>query len=438
MFYASKTGLRLSHWMPSIVSIGIAISLFSNQAVTMTIKLKKALNDLKLKVNSKFLIGALSSFILPLTSQSLYSQDYFEFNNPSFSFSIPDGWKEYNINPSLLMYGKYVKVNNGKIGGILRVGQDIYLDNVISIWNVNAEAEKKQLEKEATLRNFSFKKETINGLETIKINFETTLGKVNNRKEFKAVIYKFLVNQDKKEHVIFFFLITDPKDFYNDNNDLLQIISTLNLTSQKTIFNSKKEVEFKHKKYVISKPVDYDYFSNSVFKNMKINEFTLTYCFTDDISMYDFELLVPKKLDDQPTIHFYTSNALKEQSVTQEDFMEYKLFWKKMYEQPNYEKLLNYIISDSLLFCKYEFSGTEPMTFTHLKDEKKLLSTLVFINAKTDIELTKKIYISNCIYLNDIVIFIVLSQDYKTFSDIEKIQNKSNTIVSEFLKNNTK
>ena len=117
----------------------------------MTIKLKKALNDLKLKVNSKFLIGALSSFILPLTSQSLYSQDYFEFNNPSFSFSIPDGWKEYNLNPSLLMYGKYVKVNNSKIGGILRVGQDIYLGNVETIWRLNPADEKKQLEQHLIL-----------------------------------------------------------------------------------------------------------------------------------------------------------------------------------------------------------------------------------------------------------------------------------------------
>lgn len=405
--------------------------------MTINPKMKKAMNDFNLKIK-KYFICALTSFIFLLTSQHSYSQDYFEFKNPSFSFSIPNGWKEYNKNPSLLMYGKYVKVNNGIIGGILRVGQDIYTGSLETIWSLNPEAEKKELEKEATLRNFSFAKETINGLKTVKINFETTIGENDKRKEFKAVIYKFLVKQDKKEHVIFFFLITDPKDFNNDNNDLLKIISTLNLTSQKTIFNSQKEVQFKQKKYTISKPVDYDYFSNSVFKDMKINEFTKTYCFTDDISIYDFELLVPKKLNEQPTIHFYTMNALKEQEVTPDNFVEYKLFWKEMYEKSNYEKLLNSIISDSLLFCKYEFSDTKPMTFTHLKDENKLLSTLVIINAKTEIEVIKKISITNYIYLNDIVIFIKLTQDYKTFSDIEKIQNKSNVIVSEFLKNNDK
>ena len=399
--------------------------------------MKKAMNDFYMKIK-KYSLGALISLIFLIKSQHLYSQVYCEFKNPVFSFSIPVDWEEFKGKPSLLNYGKYIKLENDTIGGILRVGQDVYTGNIEKIWNLNAEEEKKQLEKEATLRNFSFKKERINGLETVRINFETTIDKNNKHKEFKAVIYKFLVKQDKKEHVIFFFLITDPKDFNNDNNDLLKIISTLNLTSQKTIFNSQKEVQFKQKKYTISKPVDYDYFSNSEFKDMKINEFTKTYCFTDDISIYDFELLVPKKLNEQPTIHFYTMNALKEQEVTPDNFVAYKRFWKEMYEKSNYEKLLNSIISDSLLFCKYEFSDTKLMAFTHLKDEAKLLSTLVIINAKTEIEVIKIISIINYIYLNDIVVYIKLTQDYKTFSDIEKIQNKSKVIVSEFLKNNDK
>jgi hypothetical protein len=399
--------------------------------------MKKAKTNFFIKVK-KYFTNALISFIFLFISQDLYSQDYFNFKNPVFSFSIPAGWEEHKENLSFLNYGTYVKLNNDTIGGILRVGKEIYTENIETIWNLNAEEEKFQLGKEANLRNFSFTKERINGLETVRINFETTIDKNNKRKEFKAVIYKFLVKQDKNENVILFFLITDPKDFNNDNNDLIKIISTLNLTSQKTIFNSHKEVQFKQKKYTISKPVEYDYFSNSVFKNMKINEYTKTSCFTDDISIYDFELLVPKKLDEKPTIHFYTYSALKKQSVTPEKFVEYKQFWKEMYEQPNYEKLLNFIISDSLLFCKYQFSETKPTTYTFLKDENKLLSTLVFINIKTDIGFIKKISVTNYIYINDIVIFIMLSQDYKTFSDIEKIQIMSNTIISEFLKNNDK
>ncbi len=396
------------------------------------------MNSFKLIVHTKFIIIVLTMLIFLWKCQRIQSQEYFEFDNPSFSFSIPEDWKEYKGNPSLLMFGKYVKVNNGVIGGILRVGQDIYLGNLETIWNLDAENERKQLEKEAILNNYNFSKETIHGLRTIKINFETTLYKDNKSLDFKAVIYKFLVKQDKKEYVIFFFLITGLKDFYDDNNDLLKIISSLNLSSTKSIITSQKEIEFNQNKYIIPKPIGYDYFSNSVFMNMKINEFTKTYCFTDDIGIYDFELLVPKNLDDHPTIHFYTYNNLKEQIVTPKDFAEYKLFWKEIYEQNNYEKILNHIVSDSLLFCKYEFSLTNPLAFAHLKNEDNLLSTLVFINSKTEMDSAKLISVTNYIYINNSVIFIKLSQIYKTFSDIERIQRVSNTIVSEFLKKNKK
>ena len=318
------------------------------------------------------------------------------------------------------------------------VGQDIHTVSIETIWSLNPEAEKKELEKAASLRNFSFTKETINGLQTVKIIFETTAGENDKRKEFKAVIYKFLVKQDNKEYVIFFFLITDPKDFNNDNIDLLKIITTLNITPKKVLFNSQKEVNFEGVNYTISKPVDYDYFFNSVFRDMKINEFTKTYCFTDDYSIYDFELLVPKKLNENPIIHIYTMNALRNQKVTPGSFLEYKLFWKRMYEKTIYEKLLDSIMSDSVLFCKYQFSDAKPMTFTHLQDENKLLSTLVIIDAKTEIGVTKIMSITNYIYLKDIVIFIKLTKKYTAFSDIEKIKSYSNLVVSEFIKNNDK
>jgi len=367
-----------------------------------------------------------------------YSQEYFEYKNPTFSFSIPEGWQDYKGTPTLLIYDKFVKVNNGIIGGILRVGQDIYLGNLETIWNLDPDAEKKELEKEAILKNYSFKKEVINGLKTAKINFETTLGGNANGKDFKAVIYKFLVVQDKHEYIIFFFLITDQKDFEKDQKDLLSIISTLNLTASKQKFNIKKVIEFKGKKYIIPMPLEYDYFSNSVFKDMKINEFTKTYCFTEELSIYDFELLIPKKLTEQPIIHFYTSKNLIEQSVTNEDFIEYKSFWKKMYEQENYNKLLKQVLLDSLIFCNYIFSETKPMSYLHLKETDNQLSTLVFINGNVGGKQIRKISITNYIFIDNLVIFIKLSQDYNTFSTIETIQNKSNSIVSEFLKYNSK
>lgn len=390
----------------------------------------------KLKRQSRTSIIGLAMAMSLWTSSALYSQDYFEFKNPSFSFSVPNGWKENPSNNSMLLFGKYVKVNDGIIGGILRVGRDVYFTKLGTIWNLSEETEKNQLEKEAKLFNFTFKKDILNDHKIVKISFETVIEKDNNSKHFKAVIYKMLVLQDNQECVINFFLITSPKDFENDHRDLLQILATLNTSSQKTIFNSQKEVLFNQKRYLISKPVDYDYFSNSIFNYLNINQFTQTYCFTNDLSIYDFELLVPKNINNQPTIHFYTSNALVNQSITPQQFMETKTFWKKMYEQPNFEKLLNYIISDSLLFCKFEFSNTKSMTFTHLKDETNLLSTLVFMNIKTDVGIMTNISITNHIYINNIVVFIKLSQTFKTFSDIDKIKKISDMTVSEFLKNN--
>jgi hypothetical protein len=163
----------------------------------------------------------------------IYSQEYFHYDDPTFSFSIPSGWREYKNNPALLMYGKFVKNKDGRIGGILRVGRDLYLGNVSTIWNLNQADEKKNLEKEAVLRNYSFKKETLNGKKVVEINFETTLGEGEKRKDFKAVIYKYLVTQNRTEHVIFFFLITDPSDFDTDNKDLLKIISSITFSSNK-------------------------------------------------------------------------------------------------------------------------------------------------------------------------------------------------------------
>ncbi len=373
-----------------------------------------------------------------LYAQVSHSQDFFEYENPKFSFSIPADWKEYHGTPTLLIYGKFVKVNDGVIGGILRVGQDIYFGNLETIWNINPEEDKKKLGKEATLENYSFKKEVLNGIRTVKINFETTIGENDKAKDFKAVIYKFLTIQEEKERIVTFFLITDPEDFDNDQKDILEIISSLDFSSNKRRFNSERIFEFNQKKYIISKPTDYDYFSNSVFKDMKINEFTRTYCFADEIGVYDFELLVPKKIEEQPIIHFYTMNSLKGQKVTDAEFVEAKIFWKEMYNQGTYNKLLDYLISDSLLFCNYQFSKTEPISYIHIKDEANILSTLIFNNSTINGDNINQIVITNYIYLNEIVVYIKLSQAYKTFSDIEKIKTKSDIIVTEFLKKNNK
>ncbi len=373
-----------------------------------------------------------------LYSQISHGQEFFEYTNPNFSFSIPEDWKEYHGTPSLLIFDKFVKVNDGIIGGILRVGKDVYNGNLETVWSIKEEEDRKILEKEASIRNYSFKRETLNGTKTVKTSFDTSIGEKNKRKDFKGVIYKFLTIQDNKQHVVTFFLITDPKDFDSDHNDVLEIVSTLDFGLNQKVYNSERIVEFNQEEYVISKPSDYDYFSNSSFKDMKINEFTNTYCFTDEIGIYDFELLVPKKLDEEPLIHFYTMNSLKGQEVTAPEYIEAKIFWKEMYNQPNYNELVENLISDSLLFCNYDFSKTDSLSYIHLKDEANILSTLIFNNSKINGENKSQILITNYIYINDIVVYIKLSQAFTGFSDIDKIKTKSNTTVSEFLKNNIK
>lgn len=252
----------------------------------------------------------------------IYSQKTFHYEDPTFSFSIPSGWKEYKSYPTLLMYGKFVKNKDGRIGGILRVGRDIYTGNLTTIWNLNQEDEKKNLEKEAVLRNYSFKKETLNGNKVVKINFETTIGETEKQKDFKAVIYKYLVIQNKKEHIVSFFLITDPNDFDADNRDLLEIILSIYFSSNKTAMRSMKEGIFNGHIYKISKPTGYDYFDNSVFGSTSISELTKENLLAKEV--VNLELLVPKSLEDNPIVHFYSYKALEKQIISLAKFKEYK------------------------------------------------------------------------------------------------------------------
>jgi len=392
--------------------------------------------DTSTKIDSsnmkKFLFLLL--FILPFGDIS-FSQEYFHYDDPAFSFSIPSGWMEYKSNPSLLMYGKFVKNKDGRIGGILRVGQDIYTRNLLSIWNLNQDDEKRNLEKEAVLRNYSFKKETLNGNNVVKLNFETTIGEGQNRKDFKAVIYKYLVIQNNKEHVIFFFLITDPSDFDADNKDLLKIISSINFSSNKTGMRSAKEVIFNGHIYKISKPNEYDYFDNSVFGNTSIKEFTKTNLLSTEV--FDLELLVPKSLENNPIVHYYSYKVLENQNVTFDEFKEYKTFWKNGYSNGTYDSLAKEIFSDSLIIKQFGKMSSKAMGYFHISESDSALSTLVYINGNMRDNILSKVAVSNYLFINNTVILIKLSMDYKRFADVLKIKNQSELFVNEFFEINT-
>jgi hypothetical protein len=366
----------------------------------------------------------------------LSGQEYVQFNYPTFSFSLPDSWKELNKNLTPLDYGKYVKVTNGIIGGGIKVNREVTLENFESIWNIKIDEERKEFQKETSFKNIQYSKEIINGLKSIKLTFEFEGINKNKLKEFKTISYRFLIKQDKKTYVINFVLTTEKKDYVNDLNDLLKIIMSLNFEVDQAIFNSNKEIQFGKDKYIISKPVGYNYFSNSIFKEMTINDFTKVNCFDNEINNYNFELLVPKDLKNKPTIHIYTLNGFSQIKFNVNKFQEYKQLIFNKTETSEYEKILNSFLLDSLKFCDYKLSYTKPFIFVNFIDEERILSNMIFIFSKIGNKEINKLVISNYIHINNIIVFIKLTMDYNHYSDINNIKIISKNIVTEFLKRN--
>jgi len=203
-----------------------------------------------------------------------------------------------------------------------------------------------------------------------------------------------------------------------------------------TNVESFKEVKFNNRVYRISKPENYDYFGNSIFKEMSISEFTKTNLLS--IEVIDFELLVPKVLDANPLVHFFSYKALENQKVTSEQFKEYKTFWKSGHNNGTYDSIAKSILSDSVIFNQFGIMKSKSNGYTHLDETKYLLSTLVFITGGTNGKIEKFIVISNYLNINETVIYIKLTKSYKNFKDISEIQKDSKYFVSAFLKNNLK
>jgi hypothetical protein len=388
-----------------------------------------------IELRMKIMKVLLSSFF-SILSLILSSQEYVQFSYPTFSFSLQGNWKELNKNLTPLDYGKYVKVTNGIIGGGIKVNREVTLENLESIWNIKIDEERKEFQKVTSFKNIQYSKEILNGLKSIKVTFEFEGINKNKLKEFKTISYRFLIKQGKKTYVINFLLTTEKKDYENDLNDLLKIIMSLNFEVDQAIFNSSKEIQFGKDKYIISKPVGYNYFSNSIFKEMTINDFTKVNCFDNEINNYNFELLVPKDLKNKPTIHIYTLNEFSRIKFNVNKFQEYKQLIFNKTETSEYEKILNSFLLDSLKFCDYKLSYTKPCIFVNLRDEERILSNMIFIFSKIGNEEINKLVISNYIHINNIIVFIKLTMDYNNYSDINNIKIISKNIVTEFLKRN--
>jgi hypothetical protein len=167
------------------------------------------------------------TIFLSLFQTTGFSQIKYTFQDPKFSFQLSENWRKYD-KLDLLQYGKFLRIRNDTIGGILRIVQDTYR-GINSIWDTNEKVEKELLEREAELENFKFEKLILNNKKAIKILFTTRIGNSTKSQKFEGVIYKFIIAEGEAKYVINFFLITNEQNIKEDHDDLLKLLSTLNI-----------------------------------------------------------------------------------------------------------------------------------------------------------------------------------------------------------------
>lgn len=169
--------------------------------------------------------------ILTYQNKKGIAQQLFEYKRPSFSFTIADNWHEFKGKyASPLMYGKFVKVTDGINGGILRVGRDLYTAKIQSIWNLDSNEERLSLEKEAVLKNYTFRRETLNGAKVVKLSFQTNLGLSPEASDYYGLIYKYLLIEDGTEYIISFFLLSPAQDYERDKMEYMEILKMSNIS----------------------------------------------------------------------------------------------------------------------------------------------------------------------------------------------------------------
>lgn len=198
--------------------------------------------------------------------------------------------------------------------------------------------------------------------------------------------------------------------------------------------DSIKIVVFNNKSYKIIKPVEYDYFQNSIFNNYSISDFTHTTNLTVEVAHLD--LLVPQDLTKNPLINIYSFKALENEIISKKDFDGYKLFWIEALKRGTYDSLSNVIFSDSTIIKTFGKISSKLNGYLILENSDKLLSTLSIIAGGDDKKKKETVVLTNYFLINKTVLLIKLSKPYKTKEDLWQINQISKTYVSNFVKSN--
>jgi len=167
---------------------------------------------------------------------------------------------------------------------------------------------------------------------------------------------------------------------------------------------------------------------------MSISEFTNTYCFSDGFSIHSFELLIPEKTEERPVVHFYTMEALKDISVSIEDFAEYKAYWKEAFTSKNYKAMAGAL--DSLTVCDYIASKSDLQQSSLVYDDERRLSIWYLVNGMVGDEAVTQSVVSNFLFLDGDIIFVKANNVIEEYSAAKEVLKISNEIVSTFLRDN--
>lgn len=357
-----------------------------------------------------------------------YSKVTFQYKNPSFSLEILDNWV---IDRTVILPGRYDKfIKKSDKQSVFSIKRDSYSYNVNDIWSLDESGFKKELEVGQSIGDFKFTRIKINDNHAVKAEFKLALNVVGTIKNYKCSMYKLLFIENNVEYVIHFYLLSDPDEFRHSDADILEMIKSINkVDNSQSVF---KTFEFNSVKYKIPVVEGYDnLIDTSLISTLNSTELK-------SLGVVSFEYLMPKANDSDPVIHIYSNEIFKDKKIFENDFKQAKEFWKSAYEKQNFKIIRNILKRDSASIFNDVFnnSGIDLQLASNIKEDNQLLSTMVIVDESSNSGMGKKIFIINYIHLNNTIIFIKLFKSFNNYDDIINLEQKSQHVLSEFLKLN--
>lgn len=210
---------------------------------------------------------------------------------------------------------------------------------------------------------------------------------------------------------------------------ILATASTAKCQSQK--FDKVKPVHFNGSIFKIPLPSQYDYFHNSIYRNMKMSEFTKNNLLPGN-GIMELEILVPRGNSD-PIIQLYSFKELDSLKLSNENFIGYKKFIKTNITPSKYDSLSRTVFSDSLVKKELGNLSTDySLTQTILETENRL-TTGMLIRGHVNNKFQKLFIISNYLFINETI--IVVRFTYSEYpKSIRAAVQFQNDYISELLK----